>query len=213
LQIPKEGLERLKAENEGSEGELERRLIFVKMRTEITANVAQPTRPEIERYYNAHEKDFWEDDRVLLSVTTFSKSQVTGQAGIEDLRSEADSVHARLAAGPRFDSKVIQSEGSWAKSTWHEGWYSLEALRPELKKVALRLEPGQLGDVIETSTDFFIWRLRDKEAARQKPLDEVTNEISRVLLSKAREAAAQNWFETLRSHADIRYFPLMPPEP
>jgi hypothetical protein len=207
LKIPEEEIETAMAgDNSPAENKevYRRRIILAKMRIQALANLPKPTDEEISAYYRAHPKEFWEQERVKLLRASVNKKPATDEGGVEfgveAARQEATAVRARLLARKRD-----------APETWRDPggtWYDISALRPEIARAATLLNVSETSDVIESANEFFIIRVLDKQPAGQRPLEDVAEIIQKNLLSKRRVAAEEHWYADLRSHADIRKFPL-----
>ena len=181
-----------------------RRIILAKRRLQELAQVPKPTQGEVHQYYEDHQKEFWQEDRVCLARISLKKTPTTDEGGVEfgaeAARKQATALRAKLSTGAG-DGLTEMAKGTW---------YDVSELRPELAKAVSSLDVFDVSDVVETSNDFFILRVLDKEAARQKTLGEVTDQISKILLSKRWLAAEQHWYDGLLSNAVIRRFPLPP---
>jgi RNA polymerase sigma factor (sigma-70 family) len=211
LYIPDKVLEDAMAQDTGYNGDRERlrtRMIFGMMRQSHVSELSEPTQEEIAQYYDAHQQDFWTEDRANVSVIDLKKSQDADNSGVEETqRKEAVIIQTRIANGADFVSTVAVHEPKQGNITLRETcWYERSALRPELAKAAFSLQPGGVSDVVETSNDFFILRLLEKRPPEQQPLGEVTEKIQKNLLKQRREAAEKDWLDGLRNQAVIQRF-------
>ncbi|MBL7071288.1 MAG: peptidylprolyl isomerase [Candidatus Omnitrophica bacterium] len=65
------------------------------------------------------------------------------------------------------------------------GYFAVGSLFPDFEEACNKLNPGEISDIVKTGIGYHIIEVLDKREARQKPLDEVREEIrSRLLMDK-----------------------------
>lgn len=197
-------------------------------RREKVANIPPPRQAQIEQYYLSHERDFWVEESVRLSVILLTRSPASnpavvelqrklapellarnpanGPTAVQLQRGVAAELLARLKKGADFaEVAKAYSEGSHRRDGGDYGWIERPALRKELADVAFSLKPGELSEVIETAEELFILRVADRRPAALKPLADVTEEIRKTLQTQERSAVVKQWLDKLRAKTFIRY--------
>jgi parvulin-like peptidyl-prolyl isomerase len=180
--------------------------LIVAARQEQVAAIPPPTPEQIEQYYRAHEKEFWVDESVKLSLIVINKNATNGPAAVEFQRKLAAEIHARAADGGDFANLAqLYSQGSQARQGGDWGWVERRVLRKELGDAAFSLKPGGLSDVIETEEACFIMRVADRRPGALKSMAEVRDDITKTLQAQQRSAAIKQWLAKLRAEAFVQY--------
>ena len=68
------------------------------------------------------------------------------------------------------------------------------------------LQTDEVSEVVETPSAFFIFRMDERSSGREKPFEDVSGEIERLLMEQKQEQAFKDWNKSLRKEAyiDIR---------
>jgi peptidyl-prolyl cis-trans isomerase SurA len=171
---------------------------FAKIAREI---IVSPHRIEV--YYLEHTNDFKLAGQVKLRMVLLPKpADDTGQT-----RKLAGEILAKIKEGASFaDMATLYSQSSDRKQGGERDWEELSKLKKELAEAAAKLNPGQVSGVIETPEACYLMKLEDKQSAHIKPLNEVRDEIEKILLSQQRERLQQQWIGRLRKKTFVRYF-------
>ena len=82
---------------------------------------------------------------------------------------------------------------------------SLDKASPELKKLVLSLQPGQLSPIIHTPAGYQILKMISKEPAGQRDLSDprVQQSIRETLLSRKDQLLKTAYYETARNEAKV----------
>jgi hypothetical protein len=74
---------------------------------------------------------------------------------------------------------------------------------PEFDNVAFNLQAEQVSDVLETKTGFEVVKVWEKKAERQRPIDEVKENIKNSLLARKRNEKRREILRDLKANAKI----------
>jgi peptidyl-prolyl cis-trans isomerase SurA len=159
---------------------------------------------KIENYYTQNRDRFYQTDGVHLRLIKLSRiadeNQAilaqTAEAIVQKLRNGAD--FAELAKEYSQDSRKKQG-GDW-------GWIARNDLREELAGAAFALDKGQHSEPIRLGNDIFILLVEDKRLAGIQPLEDVRDQIERILVREMARETQDRWLERLRRNAYVRYF-------
>ena len=82
---------------------------------------------------------------------------------------------------------------------------SLDKTSPELRKLVLSLQPGQMSPIIHTPDGYRILRMISKEAAGQRDLSDprVQQQIRETLLGRKDQLLKTAYYETARNEAKV----------
>jgi parvulin-like peptidyl-prolyl isomerase len=161
------------------------------------------TPAEVSEYYELHRSDFREPEKARLkNILIKPGPDLTG----EDAYKLAENIKAFLNAGEDFDGLAIKySKGPNADMGGDLGFIGRGDMMPEIEKAVLKLEPGQVSDVIETKLGYHIFKVIEKKDAQTKPLSEVKEEIEKVVYLSKAKARYDEWLAELRKNAYISY--------
>ncbi|WP_299825567.1 peptidylprolyl isomerase [uncultured Pontibacter sp.] len=139
-------------------------MIAEKMQQEISGKI-KVTPKEIKRYFNAIPTDslpYFSSEVELAQIVKYA--QVSKQQKLE-ARKKLEAIRARIAAGEDFATlakQYSQDPGS-AAAGGELGFFKRKELVPEYEAAAMRLEPGQMSNVIESQFGFHLIQLIERK--------------------------------------------------
>lgn len=158
---------------------------------------------KIEVYYVAHTNSFLVEEQVKLRMIVLNK---TGDDPTQ-AHKLADEILAKLDGGASFSEMAsVYSQDSKRNQGGAWDWVEKSVLRKELGDVAFGLKAGEKSGVIETPEACYILLVEDKRLAHVKPLNDVRDEIEKVLLSQERDRLQKQWIDRLKKKTFVRYF-------
>ncbi|RME69653.1 MAG: peptidylprolyl isomerase [Verrucomicrobia bacterium] len=174
------------------------------MRGQMRKSEAVVSPVKIENFYVEHRDRFYQPDRAHIRLIKLSRIADEDEAILEQT---AETILKRLEAGESFADLAREfSQDSRKEEGGDWGWLNREDLREELADAAFALEPGQHTEPIRLGDDIYILYLEDKRDAGIQPLEEVRDQIERILVSQMARQAQERWLERLRRNAYVRYF-------
>lgn len=145
---------------------------------------AEPDSQAVGDYYQNNLEQFAEKEKVKARMI------------LADEVKTAESLRKRLEAGEDFVALAGSEnrEGSLKNEKGDLGWFTRDGyvrgigVDKDFNAAVFELQPGETSDPIEVKDKgWALVRVEERQAARQKPLDEVREEIHRRLLPKVRE--------------------------
>jgi len=139
-------------------------LVMEKMQREISGKVAV-TPKEIKKYFNAIPRDslpYFSSEVELGQIVKYA--QVSKQQK-QTARQQLEEIRRRVLAGEDFATlarQYSQDPGS-AQAGGELGFFKKKELVPEYEAAALRLEPGQTSNVIESQFGFHLIQLIERK--------------------------------------------------
>jgi peptidyl-prolyl cis-trans isomerase SurA len=132
----------------------------------------------------------------------------------EQARQKVQMIEARLRQGEDFAmiAQNFSEDPNSAANGGDIGFIPLSALEqahPELRKMVMTLQPGQISPVIRTAEGYSILRLISKEPAGQRELNDprVQQNIRETLLNRKDQLLKAAYFEVARNEAAVaNYF-------
>ncbi|MCC9165938.1 peptidylprolyl isomerase [Pontibacter harenae] len=138
-------------------------LVAQRMEQDITAKVSVTPR-EVQNYFNAIPQDslpYFSSEVELGQIVKIA--QVSKQQK-QEARQRLEAIRARILAGEEFAAlarQFSQDPGS-AANGGELGFFKKRELVPEYEATALKLQPGQISNVIESQYGFHIIQLIEK---------------------------------------------------
>jgi len=150
---------------------------------------------EVSDYFAAHRPEFTVPETVVLRQILVATSN------------EARDVRRRLLKDPKSFETLAQtvSRGPEAPTGGLMGQFARGQLPPELETAAFALQPGQTGDVVETSLGHHVLRVEARAPAREPDLEECRPRIRALLLDKKQERTEREFIAGLMARAKVNH--------
>ncbi len=184
--------------------DLEKSLVHDKMYEQITKNVAKPDQAEIDAYYADNQDQYkeYQTRHVLFLVNSEDEKQSKAETKADAL-AKAKTVISRLDQGE--DIAEIAMNMSEDTGTAQNGGYfaftSADSVDQAYMDATFSLEAGQYThEPVLSQYGYHVIKL---EAVVEKPLEEVQEEISSVLLNQKKAEAFTNYLNDIKSKAEI----------
>lgn len=176
--------------------------IVEQMRLKNVSDAVMISPHKIEVYYVNHTNDFKVEEQVKLRMIVLNKSSTEP----DQARKLAEEILGKLNEGASFaemasvysDSRRSQS-GAW-------DWVERTVLRKDLADAAFSLDRGERSGVIEASEACYLMLVEDKRPAHIKPLNDVREDIEKILLARERDRLQKQWNDRLKKKTFVRYF-------
>lgn len=170
---------------------------------EVRSRVAI-TDKDIASYYEDNKKDFFVAEQVKVSHIFLKLPEKAGEKERDDLKATLDKVVKKLRSGEDFaEVAKAYSQGPTASSGGGLGFLKKGEMAPELEEVAFLLKKGEISDPIWTRGGVHILKIEERGEGRYKPLEDVREEIRRILIDKETEKVYREWIRSLRENSFI----------
>ncbi|MFM8337629.1 MAG: peptidyl-prolyl cis-trans isomerase [Opitutaceae bacterium] len=183
--------------------EVEENIIFQYMQGQQrkSQSIISPVR--IETYYNENKDRFYREDEVHLRLIQITRTDTETDASLME---QGRMIVARFKAGEKFEELAKQFSKDLKRSKGGDwGWLKRSDFRKEFSEVAFALKKGDASDPILLPEGAFLLFAEDRRFAGIQPLDEVRDQIERVLVQQMGRAAQERWLERLRRNGYVKY--------
>ncbi len=165
-------------------------------------SIVSPVR--IEQYYKENKDKFYQDDSVHLRLI-----QLTRQPGETDgeLTGKAESILLRLRTGEKFEdlAKEYSADSRRTKGgDW--GWQKRSDLKPEFSEPLFAVKAGECSEPVITAEGCFLLFAEERKYAGIQSLDEVRDQIERILVQQMSRESSDRWLERLRRNGYVKHF-------
>jgi peptidyl-prolyl cis-trans isomerase SurA len=183
--------------------EIEENIIFQYMQGQQrkSQSVVSPVR--IETYYNENKDRFYREDEVHLRLIQITRTETETDA---TLMEQGNMIVARFKSGEKFEELAKQFSKDLKRSKGGDwGWLKRSDFRTEFSEVAFSLKKGDAGNPILLPEGAFILYAEDRRFAGIQPIDEVRDQIERVLVQQMSRSGQERWLERLRRNGFVKY--------
>jgi len=184
--------------------EVEEDIIYSYMRGQQrkTQSLVSPVR--IETFYKENKDRFYQEDGVHLRLIQFNRSNGETDA---QLVAKAEVVLNRLNAGEKFEdlAKEYSQDSRRAKGgDW--GWQKRSDLKPAFSDPLFALKKGETTTPVLTPEGCFLLHVEDRKYAGIQQLDDVRDQIERILLQQMAQVSQERWLERLRRNGYVKHY-------
>jgi len=170
---------------------------------EVRSRVAI-TDKDIASYYEDNKRDFFTPEHIKVSHIFLKLSDRAGEKERDALKETLDKVLKRLRSGEDFGEVAkAYSEGPTASSGGGLGVFKRGEMAPELEEVAFSLKKAEISDPIWTRGGVHILRIEERYEAGYRPLEEVREEIRKILADRETERLYREWITGLLENSFI----------
>ncbi len=184
--------------------EVEEEMVYGYMRQQQRKSASTISPVKIQTFYDENKEHFYQEDQVHLRLIQFTRGSDDTDA---TLKKKADDVMTQLKSGASFvDLARLYSQDSRRTKGGDWGWQRRSDLRKEFSDILFTLEPGQYTQPITMPEGTFILYVEERKHAGIQPLDEVRDQIERLLQQQSTTQAQERWLEKLRRNGYVKHF-------
>lgn len=184
--------------------EVEEDIIYQYMRGQQRKSQSLVSPVRIETYYNENKDRFYQEDGVHLRLIQFTRT-----AGVTDqtLLDRANEVTRRFRNGEAFEALAKEfSQDSRRNRGGDWGWQKRSDLKAEFSDPLFNLKPGEISEPIVLPEGCFILFAQDRKYAGIQPIDEVRDDIERILVQQMARQSQETWLERLRRNGYVKHY-------
>jgi parvulin-like peptidyl-prolyl isomerase len=159
---------------------------------------------EINQYYRAHQKEFWEDGKVRARHILFIAERGSSETNRKSKLQQAKKVLNELRKGKDFAELAIEySEDVSASDGGDVGFVVRGKMVREFEDAVFNLKPGQISDVVETEYGYHIIKVEEVVSGKTLSLKGAKERVYRILAMKKQEQGYDDWMRELKKAAFI----------
>jgi len=171
-----------------------------------TGDIAAASEKEIADFYAASSHQFDRPERIRASHILIATDEGASAPKRAEKRMQAARVLGILEEGADFSQLATQKSECPSRSRGGDlGFFERGQMIKEFEDAAFALDVGEVSGIVETKFGYHIIKVTGHEDAHTVPLDEVKDQIAAFLDSKKKQAAVDDYAESLRSEAAIEY--------
>ncbi len=159
---------------------------------------------KVEAYYKENKDRFYQEDSALLRVIQFTRPNGETNAQLEG---KAQTVLAKFHSGDSFAELARQySQDTRRNKGGDWGWTKRSDLRKEFSDVLFALKKGEISQPVFTPEGCFLLYVEDRKFAGIQTLEEVRDEVERILAQQMTRQSQSRWLERLRRSGYVKMF-------
>lgn len=176
------------------------KLVSIEVRAKI-----QVGESEMREYYEANQAKYAEDETFRARHIFFRTNEKAPADDIKRTMNTALMVLAEAKSGKDFAelAKSYSEDPAARKDGGALGTFKKGDMMPELETAILAMKPGDVSELVYTTSGFHIIKLEERTSGKMKPFDSVKGEIEETLYRKKSEERFSQWAKELRSKASI----------
>ncbi len=156
-------------------------------------NPVEATSEEVGQFYQQHSDRFTEPE-MLRASHILVKTEEEAKKGLNRLKSGEP--FAKVAEELSIDPTRVRGGDI--------GFFSPGQVIPEFEEQCRRLKAGQLSGIVKTSFGYHLILLTDHRPARQRPLEEVEDQIKKQLTAQRQQRQVAEKVQQVRSKAQVQ---------
>lgn len=182
----------------------EEEIIYHYMQSQQRRSQSLVSPVRIETFYNENKDRFYREDEVHLRMIQLTRTESDTD---ETLRHLANQVIARFQGGEKFeDIAKDMSRGANRSKGGDWGWMQRSDFKPEFAEAAFALKKGEVSQPIMLAEGCYILYAEDRRYAGIQPLDEVRDDIERMLIAQMTRNSQERWLERLRRNGYVKHY-------
>jgi peptidyl-prolyl cis-trans isomerase SurA len=184
--------------------EVEENIIFQYMQGQQrkSQSIISPVR--IETFYNENKDRFYQEDSVHLRLIQLTRTESETDTTLTE---KASTILARFKAGEKFEDLAKEYSSDMKRSKGGDwGWMKRSDFKKEFSDPAFDLKKGEASKVILLPEGAFILFAEDRKFAGIQPIDEVRDQIERMLVQQMGRTAQERWLERLRRNGYVKHY-------
>ncbi len=165
-------------------------------------SVVSPVR--IETYYTENKDRFYREDEVHLRLIQLTRSEDQTDATLTE---KANEILRRVAAGEKFEELAKEFSNDMKRSKGGDwGWMKRSDFKKEFSDPAFELKKGEASKQILLPEGAFLLYAEDRKFAGIQPIDEVRDQIERILVQQMGRTSQERWLERLRRNGYVKHY-------
>ena len=159
---------------------------------------------KIELFYNENKDRFYREDEVHLRLIQLTRTEGETDA---QLAAMGTAILAKLKAGTSFEDLAKEYSKDARKSKGGDwGWLKRSDFKKEFSDPAFALKKGESSQPVLLPEGCFLLFAEDRKFAGIQPIDEVRDQIERILVSQMSRSGQERWLERLRRNGYVKHY-------
>jgi peptidyl-prolyl cis-trans isomerase SurA len=165
-------------------------------------SIVSPVR--IETFYNENKDRFYQEDAVHLRLIQLTRTETETDATLTE---KANQIVTRFKGGEKFEDLAKEFSNDVKRSKGGDwGWMKRSDFKKEFSDPAFELKKGEISKAILLPEGAFVLFAEDRKFAGIQPIDEVRDQIERMLVQQMGRNSQERWLERLRRNGYVKHY-------
>ncbi len=163
------------------------------------------TKEDIMAYYNANQEKYAGQKKYRLRNILMKPSPFAGEGAMEKILDKMQNILAQLQEGESFSELArLYSQSPYAGEGGDLGFFKLDDISPQIRNAFKELKAGEWTEALDTEQGFQIFYIEEIEDSPGKSLEEVSQEIEKLLYNEKMSERFNAWVKEMRAKAHIK---------
>ena len=192
--------------------QLRKQLVYEKLMQSVWAGKINVTQEDAKSYYAENKDRFVTPEQVRASHILIKPK--TTEPGVDpnqakaQARARAQALLDQIKAGADFEEAAkAHSDCRSSAKGGDLGFFGKGDMEAPFEKVAFELTPGQVSDIVQTTSGYHIVKVTDHKERGIVPFEQAKDKIMEELTQKRRSDLTTEFIESLKAKATIVYPP------
>lgn len=183
--------------------EVEEDLIYGYMRGQQRKSMSIVSPVKVEQFYNENKERFYQEDEVHMRMIQFTRAPGETDAQLmARVRAAAD----RIAGGESFENVAKQVSDTRRAQGGDYGWQKRSDLKKDFSEPLFALEKGGVTAPIIQAEGGYLLYAQERRYAGIQPIDQVREQIERILVQNMARVSEERWLERLRRNGFVKLY-------
>jgi peptidyl-prolyl cis-trans isomerase C len=193
--------------NGASEDELREQMKMRRLLLAQANTAPKPTDEEIRAFYDENRDGFSQPESVTASHILIAFEPNDDDAAKAAKRERLAGIRQQILDGADFAEMASANSDCPSKANGGDlGQFGRGQMVPPFEDAAFSQEPGQVGDIVETSFGYHIIKVTDHQEGKTPEFDEVKDRIAELLSAQQERMVVAAYIEKLQSEAQVERF-------
>jgi len=184
--------------------QIEKRLQSMKLVTWNVKVEAKPGEKELRDFYQENIDLYRNNETFRPAHILFTCPKEAGPDQVREIKKKCQKVLEKVKEGEDFgEMAILYSEDLSSKDRGDLGDFKKGELLPAFEKEALRLQVGEVSQIVRTEFGFHIIKLLDHKEGQPIPFEDVKEKVRTDFYEREREKAFKHFVSTLKEKAVI----------
>jgi len=184
--------------------EQEEEIIYRYMQGQQRKSQGSVSPVKIETFYNENKDRFYREDEVHLRLIQLTRNDGETDA---QLTVAAGGILTKLKAGTSFEDLAKEYSKDARKSKGGDwGWMKRSDFKKEFSDPAFALKKGEASQAVLLPEGCFLLFAEDRKFSGIQPIDEVRDQIERILVTQMSRSGQERWLERLRRNGYVKHY-------
>lgn len=175
---------------------------YMQQQQKKSQSVVSPVR--IETFYRENKDRFYQEDSVHLRLIQLSRVDNATDA---ELKAKSEEILSKFHAGSKFEDLAQEySQDSRRAKGGDWGWVKRSDLKDDFKNPLFALKPGEVTAPLLLPEGCFLLFAEERKYAGNQAIDDVRDQIERMLVTQMAHTSQERWLERLRRNGYVKHY-------